>query len=427
VKDGVLIAVDPHKAHNALAVLDPSTRTVVAEAEFANSHDGHRQMMCFARRWKLRRWAVEGCHGAGRSLGQFLVASQEPVLDVPAKLAARVRVFSQGHGRKTDRDDAFSIGLAAIDGIGVLELRADDSLVALRLFCDRREELVAARTRSVCRLHRLLCELTPGELSRELSAAKAASVLARVRPQDEVGKVRRALAAQHLADPRGLDRQLKTVRAQIVELVEANGTGLINLFGVVRSSPDGSWPKSVMAAASRPRITLPPTTAPPPSTCPPAARSVTGCPGREIGGQPRHPHDGRHPDPLPQQHGPGLLRTKASRGNDRQGGLRCLKRRLSDVIYRQLVADQRGTIEACGSPTTETPTPPTSASPTRRSPAVTPRPRPARRPGSTRGSHSTGRQSVSSASRSSTPTPSSQSTFSTRRRSSASDRSTTRA
>jgi transposase len=154
------------------------------------------------------------------------------VVDVPAKLAARVRVFSQGHGRKTDRDDAYSIGLAALGGAGVLELRADDALVALRLLCDRREELVAARPRSVCRLHRLLCELTPGGLSRELSAGKGASVLARIRPRDEVGKIGRALAAQHLADIRALDRQLTAVRTQIAELVEHNGTGLTGPFGV---------------------------------------------------------------------------------------------------------------------------------------------------------------------------------------------------
>ena len=59
-------------------------------------------MMRFAKRWAQRRWGVEGCHGAGRWLGQFLVGSGETVVDVPAKLAARVRVFSQGHGRKTD-------------------------------------------------------------------------------------------------------------------------------------------------------------------------------------------------------------------------------------------------------------------------------------------------------------------------------------
>jgi hypothetical protein len=102
----VLIAVDPHKGHNTLVVLDPTSREPVDEAEFANTHTGHREMVRFARRWGERRWAVEGCHGAGRCLAQRLVAKGEVVLGVPAKLAARVRVLSQGHGRKTDRDDA---------------------------------------------------------------------------------------------------------------------------------------------------------------------------------------------------------------------------------------------------------------------------------------------------------------------------------
>jgi hypothetical protein len=62
---------------------------------------------------------VGGCHGVGRSLAQRLVADGELVLDVPAKLAARVRMYSQGHGRKTDGDDALSIRLAALDGSGI--------------------------------------------------------------------------------------------------------------------------------------------------------------------------------------------------------------------------------------------------------------------------------------------------------------------
>jgi hypothetical protein len=86
----VLVAVDPHKGHNTLVVLDPVGRRPVEEAEFANTHAGYREMMRFARRWRQRRWAVEGCHGAGRFLAQRLVANGEVVLDVPAKLAARV-------------------------------------------------------------------------------------------------------------------------------------------------------------------------------------------------------------------------------------------------------------------------------------------------------------------------------------------------
>ena len=55
------------------------------------------------------------------------------VLDVPAKLAARVRVYSRGHGRKTDKDDAVSVGLAALDGTGVTPVTGDGALVSLRL------------------------------------------------------------------------------------------------------------------------------------------------------------------------------------------------------------------------------------------------------------------------------------------------------
>jgi transposase len=138
LSDDVMIAVDPHKASNTAAVLDPVTKTLIDTARFANSDEGYARLAGFARRWDCRRWAVEGCRGAGRSLAQRLVADGEVVLDVPAKLAARVRVYSRGHGRKTDRDDAVSIGLAALDGSGIAVVAPDDVLVSLRLLCDRR-------------------------------------------------------------------------------------------------------------------------------------------------------------------------------------------------------------------------------------------------------------------------------------------------
>lgn len=93
-------------------------------------------------------------------------------------------MHSRGHGRKTDKDDAVSIGLAALDGTGVTSITCDDALVSLRLLRDRREELIAQRTQAVCRLHRLLAELTPGGMRRELTANKAQALLARIRPAD---------------------------------------------------------------------------------------------------------------------------------------------------------------------------------------------------------------------------------------------------
>jgi hypothetical protein len=95
----VMIAVGPNKASNTVAVLEPVTKTVIEAARFANTREGYERLASFAQRWEQRRWAVEGCRGTGRSLAQQLVADGEHVLDVPAKLAARVRVHSQGHGR----------------------------------------------------------------------------------------------------------------------------------------------------------------------------------------------------------------------------------------------------------------------------------------------------------------------------------------
>ena len=53
----------------------------------------------FTPRW----WAVEGPTGTGALLAQQLVAAGERVLDVPPKLAARVRLLDEDQSDKTDK------------------------------------------------------------------------------------------------------------------------------------------------------------------------------------------------------------------------------------------------------------------------------------------------------------------------------------
>ena len=48
MSDDVMIAVDPHKASNTAAVLDPVTKTVIEVARFANSVDGYSRLAGFA-------------------------------------------------------------------------------------------------------------------------------------------------------------------------------------------------------------------------------------------------------------------------------------------------------------------------------------------------------------------------------------------
>jgi transposase len=51
---------------------------------------------------------VENAGGLGRHLGGRLAAAGEPVVNVPPKLSARVRVLSTGNARKNDRLDALA-------------------------------------------------------------------------------------------------------------------------------------------------------------------------------------------------------------------------------------------------------------------------------------------------------------------------------
>jgi hypothetical protein len=82
---------------------------------------------------RQRCWAVEGAHGIGRPVAQRLVSDGEQVLDVPAKLAARWRVLSVGHDRKSDADDAASVAVAARSVPALRQVRVDDQAVVLHL------------------------------------------------------------------------------------------------------------------------------------------------------------------------------------------------------------------------------------------------------------------------------------------------------
>ena len=63
-------------------------------------------------------WAIEGASGLGAPLTARLRTDGVEVIDVPAKLAARVRVLSTGHGRKNDEADAVRVGIAALTAPG---------------------------------------------------------------------------------------------------------------------------------------------------------------------------------------------------------------------------------------------------------------------------------------------------------------------
>ena len=101
---------------------------------------------------------------------------------MPAKLAARARLLGTSSARKTDLADACSVATAALHHRRLRPVALEDQTVVLRLLSDRRDDLVAERTRILSRLHVLLADLHPGGATRELTATRAAALLRQTRP-----------------------------------------------------------------------------------------------------------------------------------------------------------------------------------------------------------------------------------------------------
>jgi transposase len=98
---------------------------------------------------------MENARGLGRHLAGRLAASGESVVDVPPKLSARARVLSTGNARKNDRLDALATALAASRNERLVAVDPEAASEVLRLLSERREDLVAERTRAFNRLHGL--------------------------------------------------------------------------------------------------------------------------------------------------------------------------------------------------------------------------------------------------------------------------------
>jgi transposase len=227
--------MDPHKRSATIEIIDQH-EAVVRTGRFGTDQQDYQRMLAAGRTYPQRVWAIEGCQGIGRHLAQRLVADGETVLDVPAKLSARVRVFATDQGRKTDPVDAHSVAVVALRTKGLRTVQVDDATVALRLLGDHRDELGHARTQTVNRLYRLLLELLPGGAKKFLSAAQARALLASVRPRDVVGRTRRRLAADLVTELDRIDKRIKAANAELRELVAVSGSTLMELTGIGPSS-----------------------------------------------------------------------------------------------------------------------------------------------------------------------------------------------
>jgi len=227
----VVVGMDPHKRSVTIEVMT-ADEEVLGGGRFGTDVAGYRAMLAYLRRWPDRVWAIEGCNGIGRHVALRLLSDGQEVVDVPPKLSARARVFSTGQGRKTDATDAHSVALVGTRMTGLRPVVDDQELTVLRVLVDRRRSLGEDHTRMISQVHQLLLELIPGGAKKDLSAAQAKSLLAKVRPRDAAGKARRRVAAELISDLERIYQRSKAADKELKELLAATGTTLIDLHGI---------------------------------------------------------------------------------------------------------------------------------------------------------------------------------------------------
>jgi transposase len=330
--------MDPHKRSATIEVM-AGDEAVLGGGRYATDVAGYRAMRQYALQFPHRTWAIEGCNGIGRHIAMRLLADGETVIDVPPKLSARARVFATGQGRKTDATDAHSVALVGTRMAGLRPVVNDAQLRVLRVLADRRQALGEEHNRIIARLHHLLLELVPGGAKVHLSPMQARRLLATVRPRDAARKAIRRVAAELVGDLERNDTRTKAADKELKSLLAQTGTSLMQLRGIgpynaarllaevgdVTRFPDrghfASWNGTAPIDASsgdhvRHRLSRK------------GNRRINHVLHIMAVVQLRNQTEGR-----------AYFDGKKAAGKNSMEAMRCLKRRLSDIVYRQLVAD----------------------------------------------------------------------------------------
>jgi transposase len=264
---------------------------------------------------------------------------------------AGTRKTSREYG-KSDPIDALAVARAALQEPDLPAAHLDGPAREIRLLVDHREDLVAERTRVINRLRWHLHELDPTwePPLRSLDHAKTVTETA-ARLADRDGTVAR-LARRLLERCSALSAEIRQLDTEIAELVQDIAPALLNLHGcgTLTAAKIIGETADVRRFRSKDAYARYDGTAPLPvwsSNHPRHRLSRVGnrqlnCAIQRIAITQAHW----------QPQARAYLERRQAAGDTRKEALRALKRRLSDVVYRALLADA-DTVPETSNPLTE--------------------------------------------------------------------------
>ena len=336
----VAIGVDPAKGSLAVAAVDPLGR-VLDGGEFTNDPRGHRALLGWVReRGPGRVIGIECSLSYGASLSRLLLGAGEDVREVPTTLTHRERRRRRSQG-KSDLVDSVAVARIVASGEVLPSAHRVEVLTDLRALVDYRDQLVRARTQVANRAHADLLNIRPG-YGREVPNLRAKVHRARARSVVRGDRsVRAELVRKRLGELSRLDGDIAAVDRRIVAMVRETGTSLTEIPGVgpfiaAKILGEVGDPSRVRSKAAFAVLT---------GTAPLSASSGQTHRHRLNRGGNRQLNWALHYIALVQcrilPDAQAYMARQREAGKSHKEAMRCLKRHLSNVVYRHLQADGR--------------------------------------------------------------------------------------
>jgi transposase len=334
----IILGVDAHKRTHTLVAVDEVGRKL-GERTVSATQEGHLDAITWSARWPDRQFALEDCRHLTRRLEADLLAAGHSVVRVPPQLMAGARRGGRERG-KSDPIDALAVARAALREPNLPVARLDGPAREVRLLVDHREDLIAERTRIQSRLHWHLHELVPDlEIPPKSLRHEPMLTIIDARLRDLTGTV--AGIARELVDRcRALNLRANALQHEIGRLVRRMVPVLLALQGCGELSAA----KLVGEVAGASRFRSKAAFARWNGTAPIPVWSSNNTRQRLNRGGNRQANAALHRIAITQWRGAGpghtYVQHRMDAGDGKTEALRLLRRRISDEVYRRLLADE---------------------------------------------------------------------------------------
>ena len=335
----IMLGIDAHKRSHTVVAVDELGRQLGVKTTTATTSEDHLSLIRWADKFGSERtWAVEDCRHLSRQLERDMLAAGERLVRVPPKLMAHSRDAARTYG-KSDPIDALAVARAALRESGLPTAYLDPETRELRLLVDHREDLIAERTRHINRLRWHLHDLDPSwdPKTRALTTRKHLRLIeARLAVHDSLVS---RVAADLIARVRELTESIDALEDELDQRTRDRAPQLREVCGVaaVNAAKILGEVAGVSRFRSRHAFARHNGTAPTPVWSGNKERHRLSRAGN------RQINAALHRVAITQARASTQAQTyldkRREAGATPKEALRSLKRRLSDVIYQAMLAD----------------------------------------------------------------------------------------